>query len=593
MMARSLGARSRRRFRSGDGWRAVRRLGPAVAFIAIALAAAATLLVLASDLTFHSDEWTLIAHPPGPGLSPWFEPHNEHWVTVLYVAYYSIFRVVGLSSYMPYLAVLIALHLVAAAGLYRLVSTLSGPWVSVGCATLLLFLGAAYQDLFWAFQIGFVGSTAAGIWSLVAIANRRFGLAALLSTLSVASSGIGLPFLAASLVEAAASSAGGRRRWWLALAVLVYGVWFALFGRAAVSVNNDVFSAQSVLAAAPLVPAGVANAISKTSGLEGVVLGLAIGAGLVIVGPALVRRRGHAEPGAAGTDQRLGLVIALAAAVGIVSLFVLVGLTRSQLGPTSASQSRYVYPAAAFVLIGVAGVVNAARQRLARSRRVALAALGTVVLVAGLVGNLRALVDGHAVFVGNAHNVNATVALVERYGNAPAVDPDRDLFPLPPPARLMALIRTKGWPRPPADLRDVPPDVLDRALFQLVGPLPPISAAIGSYRPANGIQVVRSSAEAGVVGSQVSVRGGPDASIELGVRDGATLLVTGPPGGHVETSIGRFADPPPESAVAASMPASGSAIVRVPRLDDGGLWKLSVIPATAGAWTFGLVDPVR
>jgi hypothetical protein len=235
--------------------------------------------------------------------------------------------------------------------------------------------------------------------------------------------------------------------------------------------------------------------------------------------------------------------------------------------------------------------VNAARWRLGRSRRVALAALGTVVLVAGLVGNLRALGDGHAVFVGNAHNVNATVALIERYGNAPAVDPDRDLFPLPPPARLMALIRTKGWPSPAADTRDVPPDVLDRALFQLVGPLPPISPAVGSYRPVAGIQVLRSSPEAGVVGSEVSAPGGPDASIELGIPDGGTLLVTGPPGGHVETAVGRFADPSPESAAAASMPASGRASVRVPRLDDGGLWKLTVIPATAGAWTFGVVEP--
>jgi hypothetical protein len=250
-----------------------------------------------------------------------------------------------------------------------------------------------------------------------------------------------------------------------------------------------------------------------------------------------------------------------------------------------------VYPAAAFVLIGVPGVVNTASRSLARSQRVALAALGTVVLATGLVTNLRALADGHAVFVRYAQDVNATVALVERYGNAPAVDPARDLFPLPPPGRLVALIQSKGWPKSPAEVRGLPPDVLDRALLQLVGPLPGLSPAVGAYRPIGGMRVLRSSAASASVATEVSVPGGSDTSIELGIPDGATLLVAGPPGGRLETSIGRFAEPPAEPAAGASMPATGRAVVRVPRLDDGGLWTLSVRPTTAGTWTFGVVEP--
>src|SRR5205823_15106414 len=80
----------------------------------------------------------------------------------------------------------------------------SGRTVAVAAAAILLLLGNAYQDLFWAWQLGFVGSTAAGIWALAALAaprrHRNAVVAAFLLVVAVATSGIGLAFLAAAAV---------------------------------------------------------------------------------------------------------------------------------------------------------------------------------------------------------------------------------------------------------------------------------------------------------------------------------------------------------------------------------------------------------
>ena len=64
---------------------------------------------------------------------------------------------IGIGSYMPYLAVVVGLHLGVAAMVFRLVERRSsGPWAFLA-GTLVAFLGAGFENVLWGFQTGFVG----------------------------------------------------------------------------------------------------------------------------------------------------------------------------------------------------------------------------------------------------------------------------------------------------------------------------------------------------------------------------------------------------------------------------------------------------
>src|SRR5260370_28405051 len=49
----------------------------------------------------------------------------------------------------------------------EVVSRRAGELIGIGAAVLLLVMGAGWENLLWAFQIGFVGSVACGLGSLL------------------------------------------------------------------------------------------------------------------------------------------------------------------------------------------------------------------------------------------------------------------------------------------------------------------------------------------------------------------------------------------------------------------------------------------
>ena len=62
--------------------------------------------------------------------------------------------------------------------------------------TLILFMGAARQNMLWAFQIGLVGSVLGGVWAWVALDRRNDGgdaLACVALLLGTASSSPAVP----------------------------------------------------------------------------------------------------------------------------------------------------------------------------------------------------------------------------------------------------------------------------------------------------------------------------------------------------------------------------------------------------------------
>ena len=138
-----------------------------VPFIVLALVTGALLLYLGRSLTFWHDEWRSITFDGG--FVDYFRPVNEHWSTFPLALYRATFELVELRSYLPYLAQVIVLHLVAGTGAYVLMRRRVGPFVATLLALPLLLLGAGAENLFWAFQTGFVGSVMFGVWALVFI----------------------------------------------------------------------------------------------------------------------------------------------------------------------------------------------------------------------------------------------------------------------------------------------------------------------------------------------------------------------------------------------------------------------------------------
>ena len=82
-----------------------------------------------------------------------------------------------MDSALPFRVVSIAIFLASVAVLFVYLRRRVGEWLALAGAVLILFLGAAWEDLLWPFQIGYFGSMASGLGMLLAldaaIARRR------------------------------------------------------------------------------------------------------------------------------------------------------------------------------------------------------------------------------------------------------------------------------------------------------------------------------------------------------------------------------------------------------------------------------------
>jgi hypothetical protein len=101
---------------------------------------------------------------------------------------------------LPVYVVLTEALLIVAVLLFVYVRRRLGPWPAVMAAALLLFVGPAWQDILWPFEIGFVGSALFGLAMLLALdrGDRRGDLAACaFLAISAGFSSLGLSFLQA------------------------------------------------------------------------------------------------------------------------------------------------------------------------------------------------------------------------------------------------------------------------------------------------------------------------------------------------------------------------------------------------------------
>lgn len=351
-------------------------------------------------LWFFGDEWDFLVdrglgYAPGSTHSIWF-PHNEHWSTLPVLAWRALYSVWHLSSYWPYLALLLAVQALALHLAWRACRRAGAdPWVATAAATLLALLGAGAQDFGWAFQVGFVGSVMFGLLALdlldrlppapappasgpvppaPAPAPGRAGAlsgvlatlprgrdlaasAALLASLMCSTIGDAMVVGAAVLAFARLSRARAVRMLWPPVAC--YVVWFAGVGRLGIVDHSDHFDLTTFTSLPAYVWDGLSSALGQTFNYDA--LGPALLAGLAVWVAWHGRRLWSQRP----------LLLALSASA--LCFYALAALGRDTSG--SADASRYVYVAMAVLLPLVAVVLSGWRNRGSTVERVAAVGL--------------------------------------------------------------------------------------------------------------------------------------------------------------------------------------------------------------------------
>lgn len=394
----------------------LRRNAPTV-LLGVALAAAGTLtMALGSGTTFFQDTWGFLLDRQDFDARAFLMPHNEH-ISVFPVALQKLeLALFGMTSATPERVALTVALLVSATLLFVYVRRRIGPWPALIAAVLLLFLGAAWPDLLWGFQIAFVGSAIFGIAMLLALdrGDRRGDVAATaFLTLSLGFSSLGLSFLvgAAADVLQRRRSHGLARTYLVAIPAALYAAWWLGWGHEAesrVTLDNVLNSPAYALE-------GVASAVESLLGLNqsGPDMSVAPVWGVPIL-VALIALIGYRQWRQPGFSPRLWPVAAAAAANWLLAGF-------NFIPGREAYQSRYLYAGGIFVLLLAAELLRGVR---IGRRALRVAAAVTVLAVAA---NLVALSDGSKWLEEQAVLTRADTAAIEI--SRRTVDPSFGLIP--------------------------------------------------------------------------------------------------------------------------------------------------------------------
>lgn len=410
--------------------------------LALAVAASASaglLLYLDSQLTFIADDWELLVARDGLSAATVFEPFHENIVAGPAVVYKLLLAVFGMSSALPFYVVSISLFLASAVLLFAYLRPRVGDWLAFLAAFLILFLGAAFEDLLWAFQIGYFACAAAGLGMLVALDRedeRGDWVACGLLVVSIFFSSLGLVFLLAAVADLILGRRPRLRR--LSVVLLpatLFGLWWLIWGHEA----ESHLSGENVAGLLAYVYEAAAAGVTSILGLatdDGtspdqahLIWGKIVVPFLAgLVGLRIWRDRGVSR----------GLAVALVLAFGF---WVLAGLNQSdERFPTS---SRYQYPSALFLLLVLAEVLRGVRVP-----RPALA-LATVAAVAAAIGGVSLILREHDErWQPAADAIRSSLAAVEL--GQPSVDPGFPVVfapnPTVPAARYLTAASDHGSP---------------------------------------------------------------------------------------------------------------------------------------------------
>jgi hypothetical protein len=556
-----------------DRWR---RLAPTVPIVLLGVIAGVVLLYLGRSMTFWQDEWNFITFDGGP--LDLIRPVNEHWSTVPLLLYRATFALVGLHSYLPYLAQVVVLHLISVAASYVLIRRRAGWIVATVVAIPLLFLGSGSENLFWAFQTGFLGSVAFGLWGLVLLERpgrwAAVGAATLL-VLSLMSQGTALFFLVAAVCRTLLDPALRSRIVAVVPAIATYAVWYVTLGRD--SVGGPGFAA--IGSVVTFVVRGIGHATGAVSGL-GFLPGTeqltfaVYAAAFLATGWAVLRAR---RPPA----------LAAGALLAIAAMYAFIGLVRADLPSDFATRSRYVYVAAFFLFLAVADWLpvirdwTTGRPRLRLTTNVVL----SIALVAAVVANLAAFGPIRARFQANADVTRAYIELALANRDATWIDPESPLPGMPPLPDLIRTLEASGSPLRddlwPSVVRKPGPAARERALLRMIGSGFRAEAAT-TEQPTGTLEVVRrDGAAAETDGGCVTVSASDSSSeVDVAAPSGSRIRITPRGSAKARALLGRTTPSLPlDLGLAAGVPTE----LVVPDIGDGAVWVVRLeLPEAAG-----------
>ena len=325
-----------------------RRVAHARAIVVVAaLLACSAILLLGRAGTFYFDEWTFILTAPHWTAETYFQPHNEHPAILFRTIYSLLLHTVGLRTYYPYLALLLAAHMANVVLLFELVRRRSGDLVACAAAFLWMLLGAGWDDLLWAFQVAWLLSVAFGLGTLLALqappTRRRLAIAAGCLLVSLMFSGIAAAFAVVVVVQLALRRETRRGLLWFVPVGVALAAWYVAFGRFGNHPNPQPTAANLLLD--PLYAGwGLSQSAAAIIGEGG-----PVGVILLVIAAAVIAWRWSRR----GADP-----YAIAVACGLVAFYLVTGLTRAQLGIEQSGSSRYVYIAVVFWLVLLADVAG-------------------------------------------------------------------------------------------------------------------------------------------------------------------------------------------------------------------------------------------
>lgn len=342
---------------------------------------AALMLHYRHRIGFMLDDWAFVIYRAEGNPGDYLDPHNEH-ISILPVAAYKLFLAIfGMGAATPLHVLSVLVFLLSVVALFFYLRLLAGePAAVIGCAVI-LFLGAAWEDLLWAFQLGFFLSMAGGLGGLVMLRREDSAgdrIACLFFCVAMTSSSMGIPFMAGALVQILARRDRRLSRLWVVgIPLAIYALWWLGWGHTAsngMSVENAINSPRHVFEAFRFSVA-VMTGTFRLSGDFGLRLTHLLAVALAAVTAFLLwRQRRLPRP----------LVVALAIALtfwGLTALNVIPG--------RDYSASRYQYPSAVFLLMILAGAVDG--REVGRRWLTALAAVAMLAIVV----NVFALRDGY------------------------------------------------------------------------------------------------------------------------------------------------------------------------------------------------------
>lgn len=297
---------------------------------------------------FVADEWVFIAGRTAGNLSGLIHPYHEHWSTLPILYYRLLWNLVGIRSYIPYLASVLAMHIAIGFSLRSIMIRAQAlPWIATLCALVFSLYGAGYSDISYGFNVSFDGSVLFGLLFLLAADHagaigRRDVLGVIAGLAALMCSGIGVAMIIA--VALAIWIRHGLRRALLLILPLaaIYVIWFITVGHGAYSKHSSLIDLVRFAAY------GLAITFS-TLGSSPIV-----GSLLVVL---LVAGAASSFRSLASSEFRSRFAAPYALVIGAIVFLLITGFGRADFSLPSGEtygSSRYIYIVAAMLMPGIA-----------------------------------------------------------------------------------------------------------------------------------------------------------------------------------------------------------------------------------------------